>query len=104
MNSLLMTPGAGACASVARAIAVISNVKDTFLRILIGLPFSLIVIADYCGVILQYVPASSRLWRYKRTYSKSKGWRLVPVDGGAIQLAIFPRSATCVIRLRTYSR
>jgi hypothetical protein len=32
---------------------VISNVKDTFLRILIGLPFSLIVIADYCGVILQ---------------------------------------------------
>src|SRR5262249_35755112 len=44
------------------------------------------------------------LSRYRRTYSKSKGWRLVPVAGGAIQFAIFPRSVTGVMRLRTYSR
>src|SRR5712691_9424595 len=39
-----------------------------------------------------------------RTYSNSNGLPLIPVDGGAIQLAILPGSVTAFIRLRTYSR
>src|SRR5262245_57033708 len=38
------------------------------------------------------------------TYSNSKGLPLMPVAGGAIQLAILPTSVTGFIRLRTYSR
>ena len=39
-----------------------------------------------------------------RTYSNSNGLPLIPVAGGAIQLAILPGSITGCIRLRTYSR
>src|SRR5215472_15656827 len=38
------------------------------------------------------------------TYSNSNGLPLIPAAGGAIQLAIFPTSVTCRIRLCTYSR
>src|SRR5437016_11759638 len=41
---------------------------------------------------------------YNRTYSNSNGLPLIPVAGGAIQLAILPTSVTGCIRLRTYSR
>ena len=36
-----------------------------------------------------------------RTYSKSSAWLLTPRAGGAIQLAILPRSVTGCIRLPT---
>src|SRR2546423_14937389 len=41
---------------------------------------------------------------HSRTYSNSNGLPLIPVAGGAIQLAILPGSVTGCIRLRTYSR
>src|SRR5207302_4429480 len=41
---------------------------------------------------------------HNRTYSNSNGLPLIPVAGGAIQLAILPGSVTAFIRLRTYSR
>src|SRR6266404_6407744 len=41
---------------------------------------------------------------HNRTYSNSKGLPLMPVAGGAIQLAILPGSVTGCIKLRTYSR
>jgi hypothetical protein len=69
-----------------------------------GLPVCLIQ-QFVCGLRISVVRAGlqysarkvSRCFRkyhdlalYKRTYSKSKGWRLIPVFGGAIRLAIFP--------------